>query len=66
MESLLQPLATWDPIFLSSFWKKLFKLQGTQLKISTAYYPQTEVVNRCLETFHRCFIADQPKQWMQR
>ena len=28
-----------DRVFLSHFWSKLFKLQGTDLKCSTAYHP---------------------------
>jgi hypothetical protein len=57
-----------DPIFMSSFWQELFRMQGTQLKLSSAYHPesdgQAEVVNRCLETYLRFVIADQPKNWV--
>jgi hypothetical protein len=31
-----------DPTFTNSFWQELFKLQGTQLHLSTAYHPQTD------------------------
>lgn len=56
-----------DPIFTSQFWHVFFKAQGTQLKHSTAYHPQTdgqtEVTNRSVEAYMRCFCGHKPKEW---
>lgn len=56
-----------DPILLRNFWKELWKRQGTTLRMSSAYHPQTdgqtEVVNRCIVQFLRCFVQHKPKQW---
>ena len=30
-----------DPVFTSLFWQELFKIQGVNLQLSTAYHPQT-------------------------
>jgi hypothetical protein len=50
-----------DPTFTSNFLQELFKLQGTQLHLNTTYHPQTDgqakVVNKCLETYLRCFAS---------
>lgn len=54
-------------IFTSRFWQELFKLSGTQLRMSSSYHPQTdgqtERLNQCLETFIRSFVDVCPSKW---
>ena len=56
-----------DKVFMSRFWKELFKILQVKLLMSTSYHPQTddqsEVVNRCLEGYLRCMVGEQPKEW---
>lgn len=56
-----------DSIFLSNFRRELFDLQGCTLKYISAYHPQTdgqtEVTNKILETYLRCFVSHQPSEW---
>lgn len=56
-----------DRVLLSVFWRELFQSQGTQLHRSSAYHPQsdgqTEVVNKIMENYLRCFIGGQPNTW---
>ena len=57
-----------DLIFTSNFWQELFKLQGTQLQLSTSYHAQTdgqtEAINKCLETYLRCFTSEKQHLWV--
>ena len=58
-----------DPTFTNNFWQELFRLQGTQLHLNTAYHPQTngqiEIINKCLETYLRCFSSERQNLWAQ-
>jgi hypothetical protein len=56
-----------DPIFTSTFWHELFRLQGVTLAYSSAYHPQSdgqsEALNKCLEGYLRCYAGCKPKEW---
>ncbi|KAI0509958.1 hypothetical protein KFK09_010558 [Dendrobium nobile] len=53
--------------FVSHFWRELWKRLRTEIKLSSAYHPQTdgqtEVVNRSLGNMLRCIAHEHPKQW---
>lgn len=56
-----------DPLFISKFWRELFSLSGTKLRLSSAYHPQsdgqTEVANRIIEQYLRAFVHQKPSAW---
>jgi hypothetical protein len=58
-----------DNVFTSAFRKELFQLLKTDLKLTSAYHPQSdgkiERVNQCLEIFLRCSVQAAPKQWIK-
>lgn len=58
-----------DKDFTSSFWQHFFKLQSTTLAMSSTYHPQSdgqsEVLNKCLEMYIRCFTFENPKSWFK-
>jgi hypothetical protein len=58
-----------DPTFKRMFLQELVKIQGTKFHLNTSYHPQTDgqtkVVNKCLETYLRCFSSEKKSQWAQ-
>jgi hypothetical protein len=57
-----------DPVFTGHVWRDLFRLAGVKLRLSTAFYPQTdgqsEVVNKVIAMYLRCVTGDRPHAWV--
>jgi hypothetical protein len=58
-----------DPRFTSDLWRELWRIMGTDLRMSTSYHPQsngqTERANRVLEEALRAFVNNHRDDWDQ-
>lgn len=58
-----------DLIFLRKFWKTVFQLGSTKLRMSAAYHPQTggqkEVLDRRLQHYLRSFVYEKAFDWIK-
>lgn len=53
-----------DKVFISHFWRELFRLWDTLVRRIIHKDGQTEVINRGLEQYLRCFTMDKPQAWI--
>jgi len=57
-----------DPVFTGNVWRDLFRRAGVQLRMSTAFHPQTdgqsEAVNKTIAMYLRCITGDRPRDWL--
>ncbi|MGH7240240.1 MAG: hypothetical protein ACREHG_09305, partial [Candidatus Saccharimonadales bacterium] len=58
-----------DPRFTGKFWRELWSLCGSRLRMSTAYHPQTdgqvERMNRTVEEVLRAYVNQMGNDWDQ-
>ena len=58
-----------DPRFTSGFWQELFKILGTQLRMSTSAHPQTnghtKMLNQGIEDYICCYIKAYQSNWVE-
>jgi hypothetical protein len=58
-----------DPIFTSVFWQELMRLIGAKIHMTSTFHPQsdgqTEVANKVITMYMRCFTGDRPRQCLR-
>jgi hypothetical protein len=58
-----------DPVFTGHVWRDLFRQAGVQLRMSTAFHPETdeqsEAVNKTIAMYLRCLTGDRPRDWLE-
>ena len=61
-------ISDWGLVFTSLLWNALMSQLGVQLKLSTAYHPQsngqTEHINQCIKQYLRNFCSYQQDDWV--
>ena len=60
-ELSLEIISNWDKLFISQFWKELYKQTGVKLKMSSTYYLETNRAPECTnKTANQilCFYVD--------
>ena len=57
-----------DAIFTSKYWQTIFSSLRTKLKMSTAYYPETdrqiERINQVVQNYLRIYIDTNYSNWV--
>jgi hypothetical protein len=63
-------ISDWDVLFTSAFWSQLNQLIGTQLKMSSTYYPETdgstERANRTITQMLRQCVDPKQMDWVAK
>lgn len=63
-------ISDWDPLFTSHFWKRLHWLLNTELRMSSAFHPQTdgatERANRTITQMIRQCVGPDQKDWVMK
>jgi hypothetical protein len=56
-------------MFISEFWRELFRLAGVKLHMSSAFHPQSdgqsEATKKIIDMYLQCLTGDRPRNWLE-